>query len=131
MGFTQIKPKTQPYCKMYCLVIGSLLLGAESAKSLVLLWLSLRLDQITDLSAPMTGTSQSHCFAANVLSGRGRTWVEDQCGMAESTARSDRGEDIPRSSDWRVHVLAADAKKVEGASEAMRRIPSPPALTGR
>ena len=59
----------------------------------------------------------------------GRPWMEDRCAVADSTTGSDEGEDRPRSSDWRERVLAANAKKAEGASKATWRIPRPPALT--
>ena len=63
--------------------------------------------------------------------GGGHGWKTAVLWPSQTTAGSDEGEDRHRISDWRVRVLAADAKKTEGASEAMRWIPSPPALTGR
>ena len=37
----------------------------------------------------------------------------------------------PSMEDWRTRVLAAEARKAGSASEAARRMPSPPSLTGR
>ena len=57
--------------------------------------------------------------------------MEIHLTMAESTAGSDESEVNQRILELRSHILAAEAKKVDDASEAMQQITRPPVLTGR
>ena len=87
MGFTQINTK-RPICSPTATRTASSsrlvphaatgkvcsqspLWGAETTRSIALLFLLVSLDQIADLSAAMTGASKAHCFAFNALSGGG------------------------------------------------------------
>ena len=59
------------------------------------------------------------------------TCLDDHSVRVASTAKSDDALHLLSIRSWRSRVLAADAKKAEGASAAARRIPRPPSLTGR
>ena len=79
----------------------------------------------------MHGLSHVACFDEAGCGGHGRLCVVDHIVRMASTVVSKDALHLASMSSWRSSVLAAEAKKAEGASEATRRIPKPPSLTGR
>jgi len=57
--------------------------------------------------------------------------LADHATRAASSELSAEEPHLERMRSWRSPVLAAEAKKAEGASEATRRMPRPPSETGR
>ena len=103
-----------------------------AASSLARSWLSTAEDNTVALSMSIESLSHEACF--NEAGCWGQDWftcVDNHSVRVTSTAKSDGALHLRRVMSWRSRVLAADAKKAEGASAAARRIPRPPSLTGR
>ena len=104
--------------------------GALQARSLARWWLPGASASTAALSAIMEGLSQIDCLYGRGGEGSGMLCLVDETSSAASNELSAEQPHLERMRSWRTPVLAAEAKKVEDASEATRRMPRPPQRQG-